>query len=173
MTACCSFGGRAPVAATPRLANNGARLPCCVAAVCTTAETASRSGGVRAFAAGAVAAGAFEAISASALGASVTVSGNEPAVALEFGPTTASLIPLSVCDTASCNACPACSGTSESTSIERFDIAIRTRLSESSFSTWGVDHRSRLQHQIGRRALGGNHGKDRIDGDRHFEVSLD
>jgi hypothetical protein len=36
----------------------------------------------------------------------------------------------------------------------------------------GVNNASRLQRQIGRGTLGGNYWKDRIDRDRHFQVSL-
>jgi hypothetical protein len=36
----------------------------------------------------------------------------------------------------------------------------------------GIDHTSRLQHEFGRCALGGNHRKDRIDGDRHVSAPL-
>ena len=46
-----------------------------------------------------------------------------------------SLMPLSVCDTASRKVCPACSGTSESTSIDKPAMAIRTRFSASVLST--------------------------------------
>ncbi len=134
------------------------------------ADTATRSSGVSTFLEGA-AAGGFAAASASASGASVTVSADAPARPAPC-PTTASLMPSGVCDTASCRVWPAASGTSESTSIETFAIAIRTRLSARICEHLGVDHASRLQHEIGRRALGGNHRKDRSDGNRHEAISL-
>ena len=50
-------------------------------------------------------------------------------------PTIASRMPSLVCDTASCRVWPSCSGISESTSIDRLAIAIRTRSAASTFST--------------------------------------
>ena len=47
-------------------------------------------------------------------------------------------MPSGVCDTASCKVWPACSGTSERTSIDRLAIAICTRLSARIFSTWAL-----------------------------------
>jgi len=63
------------------------------------------------------------------LSASATVS--DAATSAAPCPTTASRMPLSVCETASCRTWPATSGISESTSVAMFDIAIRTKLSDS------------------------------------------
>ncbi len=78
-------------------------------------------------------------------------------------PTTASLMPVSVCDTASCSACPTTSGISESTSSETLAIAIRTRIAAENLEHLSVDNASRLQQEIRHRALGGNHRKDRSE----------
>ncbi len=172
-TTCCSFGGRLPATAS-RLANSGARLSCSVAAVCAAAVTAARSSGVSTFFVWGMLTGVFAAALASASGASVMLSGLRPDPAPESGPTTASLMPPSVvCDTASCKLWPADSGTSESTSIDKFAMAIRTRLSERSFSTSAsttVPGRSTSSGAALCAAVTGSTGLTEID---MFAVSLD
>ena len=134
--ACCNAGGRLlDAASAPRLANSGAWLPCWVTAVSLATATAARSSGVnRSMEAAALSAG-LAAAATGAFGVKVTASKEAPSGACEPPGTIESLMPLSVCDTASRKVCPACSGTSESTSIDKPAMAIRTRFSASVLST--------------------------------------
>src|SRR5271169_4241582 len=102
-TACCNGGGRLFDAATaPRLANSGAWLPCWVTAVSVATATATRSSGVKGLTIdGGLAEGPAGAATG-AFGVSVTLSSEVLDAPCEAGGTIASLMPLSVCDIASC-----------------------------------------------------------------------
>jgi hypothetical protein len=82
---------------------------------------------------------------------------------------TMSRIPPSFCDTASWSWRPA-------TALRPIDRHVGDRdppdVGEQ-LHHLGVDHRPRLQHEVARRPLRGNDGKDRIDGQGHRAVSLD
>src|SRR5579859_5971400 len=135
--ACCSAGGKPfDEAAALRLANNGARLCCAVAAFSDATETAMRSSGVSgSFAAAIVAAGLTGAFGATLAASFVVVPVLAPAAAVPCPTICSRTTPSCGCDTASCRFCPGVSATSVSTSIERLAIAIRTRLSASTLST--------------------------------------
>ena len=157
-------------ATAPRLANSGARLSCRVAALSAAAATATRSSGVRTLRAGAATAEGFAAASAIAPGASVTVSPDAAADrALPDHREPDTVLRLRY------RQLQGLAGLQRNfrQHVDR-NAGDRNphQIVGENLQHLRVDHASRLQHEIGRRALGGNHRKDRGDGNRHVTGSL-